>query len=230
MDSASAEYMDCHADFQSARNDDKNAHTSKSTTCNDRNNAPLLKTPAQDSRSEAQNLKTPAKDSRIFDTNAASEKVDSSNEAFAARRQNLAKVRKKPTPQQTKPQAAGFEMRNRGFSRTLKGAHLGCVTAESLQKSPIYRSKPTPKPEKAQSTSKKPTPKQTKPQAAGFCDDFLKKLRFASFQGAVSLVAHTNTQNLESTTAQNLSELAQDSRINKNAQNVFFQNAAGGRI
>ena len=50
-------------------------------------------------------------------------------------------------------------------------------------------------------------PKQTKRQAAGFCDDF------ASFQGAVSLVAHTNTQNLESTTAQNLSELAQDSRI-----------------
>ncbi|WP_034577717.1 hypothetical protein [Helicobacter canis] len=49
--------MDCHADFQSARND--------------RENAPTLKTPqAQaklDSRNEAQNLKTPAKDSRICD-------------------------------------------------------------------------------------------------------------------------------------------------------------------
>ena len=49
--SASAECMDCHA-------------TASAVSRNDRNNAPILK--------------TPAKDSRIFDTNAASEKADSS--------------------------------------------------------------------------------------------------------------------------------------------------------
>ena len=46
--------MDCHA-------------TASAVSRNDRNNAPILK--------------TPAKDSRIFDTNAASEKVDSRDNA-----------------------------------------------------------------------------------------------------------------------------------------------------
>ena len=50
MDSASAEYMDCHADFQSARNDDKNGVSKK-----------------VDSRENAQNVENSAKDSRIFD-------------------------------------------------------------------------------------------------------------------------------------------------------------------
>ena len=106
--------IDCHADFQSARNDSNTA----------------------------QNLNEPAQDSRI-NKNAQNVKMPQNTEAGVMF--------------DKKPQAAGFEMRNRGFLRTLKGAHLGCVTAESPQKSPIYRSKPTPKTNKAQSPSKTPT-------------------------------------------------------------------------
>ena len=38
----------------------------------------------------------------------------------------------------------GFAMRNLCFASTLKGAHLGCVTAESVKRSKIYRAKPNP--------------------------------------------------------------------------------------
>ena len=90
-----------------------------------------------DSRSEAQNLNNPAQDSRSFNKNA----------------QIL-----------HEPQAAGFAMRkqgaaavslvNRGFSSACKGAYLAYVTAARAQKSTIYRAKPTPKPNKAESLLK----------------------------------------------------------------------------
>ncbi len=66
-------------------------------------------------------------------------------------------------------------MRNRGFAKRHKGAHLACVTAVAMKQSPIYRAKPNPPAlgvrnrsgdeaiadlsRKAESTSDKPTPK-----------------------------------------------------------------------
>ena len=69
--------VDCHADFQSARNDGKNAATQSATFLEKvdsrifTHNAPIFSDSQAeaklDSRNEAQNLKTPAQDSRICD-------------------------------------------------------------------------------------------------------------------------------------------------------------------
>ena len=39
---------------------------------------------------------------------------------------------------------AAVSLVNWRFARSLKGAHLACVTAENPQQSPIYRYKPNP--------------------------------------------------------------------------------------
>ena len=76
VNSASAECMDCHADFQSARNDGKKVDSRFSTQNAARrqdfnlNATTLSDSQAEaklDSRNEAQNLKTPAQDSRILE-------------------------------------------------------------------------------------------------------------------------------------------------------------------
>ena len=155
--------MDCHADFQSARND--------------RNNATILKSPQVDSRiftQNAQNVFSPTR-RQDFNLNAASEKVDSSFSAHNATilkhsaqdsrileiESGFFKPRKAQSPKT--PQAEGFadDFLKKpaaaapctaiagfvGCRAQSKGAYLAYVTADSPQQSAILAQKPTPTPE-----------------------------------------------------------------------------------
>ncbi|ETD25783.1 hypothetical protein HMPREF2087_01614 [Helicobacter canis NCTC 12740] len=77
------------------------------------------------------------KSARNDRNNATSKKMDSSTANLESIFQNAATL--------SKPQAAGFLMKNWGFQGSGKGVTLAVMTAAATAESTIFRKKPTPK-------------------------------------------------------------------------------------
>ena len=171
---ASAKCMDCHADFQSARNDDKNAASKNEDSRSFTQNAQNLTTPQAEgfcddfggfqAIGKGATLAVVTADNRVESAKSAQkptpkpQKMDSSNAAILNKLAKDSRIFESQVQNVFCSHATrrqDFCDKNGALQGESKARTWACATADSPQQSPFLAKKPTPKPQKAESTNKK---------------------------------------------------------------------------